>query len=71
MFRTRQSYSQSSIRDKVKVVLALSNYVTKKRLDHATGGIAALNLVAKNDFIALKVEVDKVNINKLVMFRSN
>ena len=71
MFRTQQSYSQSNIRDKVKVVLALSNYVMKKRLDHATGSIVALNLVAKNDFIALKVEVDKVNINKLVMFRSN
>ena len=71
MFRTQQSYSQSNIRDKVKVVLALSNYVMKKRLDHATGSIVALNLVAKNDFIALKVEVDKANINKLVMFRSN
>ena len=27
----------SHIRDKVKVVLDLSDYVTKKELDHATG----------------------------------
>ena len=27
----------SQIRHKVKVVLALSNYATKKELDHATG----------------------------------
>ena len=27
----------SHIRDKVKVVLDLSNYATKKELDHATG----------------------------------
>ena len=33
------SYSEpdSRIRDKVKVVLDLSNYATKKELDHVTG----------------------------------
>ena len=30
----------SHIRDKVKVVLDLSNYATKKELDHARGDLA-------------------------------
>ena len=38
----------SPIRDKVKVVLALSNYATKKELDHATG-IDTSDLAAKKD----------------------
>ena len=29
--------TDSHIRDKIKVVLGLSNYATKKELDHATG----------------------------------
>ena len=53
------------IRDKVKVVLDLSNYATKKELDHATG-VETSDLVAKEDFTALKAEVDKLDINKLV-----
>ena len=44
----------SHISDKVKAVLDLSNYATKRELDHPT----------KKDFIALKVEVDKLDINK-------
>ena len=52
------------IRDKVKVVLDLSNYPTKKELGHATG-INTSDLAAKKDFIALKAEVDKLDINKL------
>ena len=55
----------SHIRDKVKVVLDLPNYVTKKELEHATG-IDTSDLAAKKDFIALKAEVGKLNINKLV-----
>ena len=43
----------------------LSNYATKKELEHATG-IDASDLVAKKDFSALKAEVDTLNINKLV-----
>ena len=43
------------IRDKVKVALDLTNYVTKKELDLAT----------KKGFIALKAEVDELDINKL------
>ena len=55
----------SHIRDKVKVALDLSNYATKKELDHATG-VDTSDLAAKKDFIALKAEVDKLDINKLV-----
>ena len=36
----------SRIRDKVKVLLDLSNYATKKELDHATG-IDTSDLAAK------------------------
>ena len=36
----------SHIRDKVKVVLELSNYATKKELEHATG-IDTTDLAAK------------------------
>ena len=44
------SYSEpeSRIRDKVKVVLDLSNYATKKELDHVTG-INTSDLAAKKD----------------------
>ena len=38
--------SGSHIRDKVKVVLDLTNYATKKELEHATG-IDTSNLAAK------------------------
>ena len=55
------------IRHKVKVILDLSNYATKKDLDHATM-VNTSDLAAKKDFIALKAEVDKPDINKLVNF---
>ena len=45
--------SDNHIRDKVKVVLDLSNYVTKKELDHATG-VDISDLAGKKIFIALK-----------------
>ena len=54
----------SHIRDKVKVVLDLTNYATRKGLEHATG-IETSDLAAKKDFIVLKAEVDKLDINKL------
>ena len=60
----------SHIRDKVKVVLDLSNYATKKELEHATG-IDTFDLTAKKDFIALKAEVDKLDINKLTNVPTN
>ena len=61
---------ESHIRDKVKVVLDLSNYASKKELDHATG-IDTSGLAAKKDFIALKAEVDKLDINKLTNVPAN
>ena len=53
---------ESHIRDKVKVVLDLSTYATKKALEHATG-IDTSDLAAKSDFISLKLDI---NINELV-----
>ena len=53
----------SHIRDKVKVVLDLSNHATKKELDHATS-VDTSDLAAKKNFIA---EVDKLDINKLIV----
>ena len=55
----------SHIRDKVKLILDLSNYATKKELDHARRADTS-DLAAKKDFIALKSEIDKLDINKLV-----
>ena len=43
----------------------LSNYVTKKELEHVTR-VDTFDLAAKKDFIALKAQVDKLDINKLV-----
>ena len=60
----------SNIRDKVKVVLDLSNYATKKELEHATG-IDTSDLAAKKAFIALKAEVGKLDINKLANVPTN
>ena len=55
----------SHIIDKVKVVLDLSNHATKKELKDATG-VDTSNLAAKSNFIALKAEVEKLDINKMV-----
>ena len=46
----------SHLRNKNKVEIDLSNYFTKSKLEHAAGV----------DFIALKAEVDKLDINKLI-----
>ena len=48
-------YSQpdSYIRDKVKIVLELTNYATKKELKNSTG-VNTSNLTAKWDFNYLK-----------------
>ena len=55
----------SRIRDNVKVVLDMSNYATKKELKHTTCTDTS-DLAAKRDFIALKAEVYKLDIAKLV-----
>ena len=54
----------SHIRDKVKVVLDLSNYATRKELDHATG-VDTSDLAAEKDFITLKAEIEKLDYAKL------
>ena len=45
--------TDSHIRDKVKVVLDLSNYTTKKELEHATGTDTS-DLAAKKIFYCFK-----------------
>ena len=57
--------ADNQIRDKVKVLLDLSNYTTKK-LEH-TAGADAPNLTAKKDFVTLKAQVEKLGINKLLI----
>ena len=42
----------------------MSNNATKKELEHATG-IDTSDLAAKKDFIALKADVDQLDINRL------
>ena len=56
----------SHIRDKIKVLLDLSNYATKKELHHATS-IDATDLATKKYFTTLKAEVDKLDINKFII----
>ena len=55
----------SHIKNKIKVILNLSNYATKKKLKNAAS-VETSDLAAKKDFIALKSEVDKLEINKFV-----
>ena len=55
----------SHIKNKIKIELDLSHYVAKKELGHATG-VNTSDLATKKDFIALKAEVSKLDINKLV-----
>ena len=59
------SEADSHIRGKIKIVLDLSNYATKKELNDLTG-VDIYNIVAKIDFVALKPEADKLDINKLI-----
>ena len=58
-----QSYSHN--RGKGKVVLDLSSYATKNKLDHATG-VDTSGLAAKKVFITFKVEIGKLDLNELV-----
>ena len=46
------------IRDKVKVVLNLSNYATEKKLNY-TASVDTSDLATKSDFIALIADVSK------------
>ena len=51
-----------NIGDKIKVILNFPNYTTKKELND-TAVVDRSNLAAKRDFVALKPEVDKLDIN--------
>ena len=55
----------SHIRDKIKLILDLKNYVSKKELEDATG-VDTSNLAAENDVITSKTKVGKLDIDKLV-----
>ena len=57
----------SHITDKIKVELALSDYVPREELDRAMQVMIHLIQLIKR-FIALKAEVEKLDINKLVNF---
>ena len=48
----------------INVKVDLSNYATKADLKNATG-IDAFKLAAKSDFVGLKTEFDKLDIDKL------
>ena len=62
----------SHVSDKVKVVLDLSNCATKKEFDYATGvNTSDLAVNFFFFFFALKAEVDKLDINKLVNFATS
>ena len=54
----------SYTRDKVKV--DFSNYKTKRK-EH-TRGVDTSDLAAKNFFIGLRAEIDKLDINKITNF---
>ena len=49
-----------------QTVIIESSYAIKKELDNATG-VDTSDLAAKKDFIGLKAEVDKLDINKLTI----
>ena len=60
---------ESHIRQKVKVVLDLSNFAIIKILEHATG-VNASDLAVNKEFFAVKVEADKLDtIDKWFMFQ--
>ena len=59
--------TDSHIRDKVKVVLGLSNYATKKELEHATG-IDTSDLTAKKILLLWKLKLTNLtSINWLMI----
>ena len=57
--------TDTHIKNKVKVVLNLTNYATNKKLGHASD-VAMSDLAAKKLLIAMKAKVDKLAIHKLV-----
>ena len=65
-------YREQSIHvnKKVKVVLHVSNYVTRKELEDVTCADTS-NFAGVGNFIALKAEVYKLDINKVANFPSS
>ena len=53
------------MRNKVQVVLELTNYATKKSKDVAQVHVS--NSENKINFIASKIDVDQLDINKLIL----
>ena len=58
--------TDSHIRDKVKVVLDLSNYATKKELEHATG-IDTSDLAAKKILLLWKLKLTNLTLINWLM----
>ena len=58
--------TDSHIRDKVKVVLGLSNYATKKELEHATG-IDTSDLTAKKILLLWKLKLTNLTLINWLM----
>ena len=58
------SEPDSHIRDKVQIMVDLTNNAIEKELDHAKG-VGTFDLASKKDFIALKAEVQKLDTNEL------
>ena len=48
------------IRDKVNIVLELSNYSTKEEIEHGPD-VGTSNLADKKYFVALKAKIDKAH----------
>ena len=53
------------IRDKAKVILNSPNFANRKELENTTG-VDKKDYSPKKDFVALKAEVDKLDINQLI-----
>ena len=59
---------ESHIRDKAKVALDLSNYATKKELDHATG-VDTSDLAAKKDLSLWKLKLTNSTLINLLLLQ--
>ena len=57
-------YKWVIIQNQAVILKIKSNYATKKELHHSAG-VGISDLAAKKDFIALKAEIDKLDINKM------
>ena len=62
-----KSQPGSHIREKIKVVLDLTNDATKKESENALG-VDTCDLAAKKKLVTLKTGVDKLNVIKLINF---